>query len=66
MNGWTNRETWLVSLWHNPKSVEDLEYIKELLEDQLESLGNCCLADMIDLQSINWIELEDYVKEMNA
>ncbi len=26
-NGWTNRETWLVNLWFNPESIEDLDII---------------------------------------
>jgi hypothetical protein len=58
-NGWRNRETWLVNLWYNPERKSDLEYIKEDLDEQYDNLPNGALKDMIDLQSIDWRELEE-------
>jgi hypothetical protein len=31
-NGWTNRETWLVNVWFNPESREDVASALEQLE----------------------------------
>ncbi len=36
-NGWTNRETWLVNLWYNPESIEDVDVIKDVLEEEIEA-----------------------------
>lgn len=58
-NGWTNRETWLVNVWGNPESREDVDRLKEDIEEQYDALGNGILADMIDLGAINWDELRD-------
>jgi len=48
-NGWSNRETWLVNLWFEPESLEDLDMIKYSLEDDYDSIQNSCLKDMINL-----------------
>ena len=62
-NGWTNRETWLVNLWYEPNTKEDLYFAKEDIENQVEKLGNGILQDMIDLSLINWKELENHMDE---
>jgi len=62
-NGWTNRATWLVNVWGNPESRADVEMIKSDLEEQYDALGNCLLADLIDLQAINWDELLEHFDE---
>ena len=33
-NGWSNRETWLVNIWYNPETIEDIDYIKDMLESE--------------------------------
>lgn len=59
-NGWTNRETWLVNVWFNPESKEDVQYAKDVLEEQYDAMENGALKDMLDLNAINWDELESH------
>ena len=58
-NGWTNRETWLVNLWFNPESKEDVQYARDTLESDYENLSGI-FRDMIDLGAIDWDELESH------
>lgn len=60
-NGWTNRATWLVNVWFNPESKEDVQMARETLE---EAIDNCpdFLRDFIDTD-INWEELESHFEE---
>jgi len=66
-NGWTNRETWLINLWYNPETLEDLDYIREELDSAVERLmeggvvANNVLIDMLGINEINWRELEEHV-----
>ena len=62
-NGWTNRSTWLVNVWGNPESREDVQMLREDLETQYDELPNGILKDMVDLQEINWDELESHFDE---
>lgn len=66
-NGWTNRETWLVNVWFNPESREDVEFARSYLEDQYDAMPDGALKDMLDLDAVNWEELlehfEDEVEE---
>lgn len=59
-NGWTNRETWLVSVWFNPESKEDVQFAKNILEEQYDAMENGALKDMLNLGAINWNELESH------
>jgi len=67
-NGWTNRSTWLINLWYEPNTTSDLDWIKEELEEKVNDLSNgeCLtdkiLADMIDLQDVNWDELKEHIE----
>ena len=67
-NGWTNRSTWLINLWYEPNTTSDLDWIKDELEEKVDNLSNgeCVtdkiLADMIDLQDINWDELKEHIE----
>jgi len=67
-NGWTNRSTWLINLWIEPNTQSDIDWIKDELEQKVEKLSNgeCVtdkiLADMIDLQDINWDELKEHIE----
>lgn len=57
-NGWTNRETWLVNVWFNPESKEDVQSAKAYIEDQYDAIPAGPLKDMVGLSNINWQELE--------
>ena len=67
-NGWTNRATWLINLWYEPDTESDLDWIKEELEERSSDLANSenvcdkILADMLNLQEINWDELKEHVE----
>lgn len=56
-NGWTNRATWLVNVWGNPESRDDVEMLRDMLQEQYDELPNGILKDMLDLDEINWEEL---------
>ena len=57
-NGWKNRETWLVNLHFEPCNKADLEYAKECLEEQEETLPPF-FRDFVDLSLIDWEELSE-------
>lgn len=58
-NGWTNRETWLVNVWFNPESKQDIDTAYNILEEEYDSIPDGVLKDMIDFNAINWEELRD-------
>lgn len=62
-NGWTNRSTWLVNVWGNPESKEDVQALREDLEAQYDALPNGILKDMLDMNEINWDELKSHFEE---
>ena len=59
-NGWTNRATWLVNVWGNPESRDDVECLRAELEAQYDEMPNGILKDMLDLSDINWDELLEH------
>lgn len=59
-NGWTNRATWLVNVWGNPESRDDVEMLRDMLQEQYDELPDGILKDMLDLSDINWDELLAY------
>ena len=67
-NGWTNRTTWLINVWYNPTTA-DLDWIKEDLQDRVNKLADSeqvsdkVLADMINLEEVNWSELEESLED---
>ena len=65
-NGWANRETWLVNLWFE-NSLEGMsaDQIEETVRNYVEEkIGtNGFLVDMLDIDCINWQELEEHYKE---
>ena len=60
-NGWTNRATWLVSVWFNPESKSDVQFARETLEAAIDDVPDF-LKDFIDTD-INWDELEAHFGE---
>ena len=70
VNGWTNRETWLVNLWYNPEYRSDIDYLEETLQDDFNQMleshfGTTAhiYSDMIDFNAINWDELREHCLE---
>ena len=67
-NGWSNRATWLVNVWFSPQR-KDLDWIREELEERVDQLANSadsmnkCLADIINLNDIDWIELRETLED---
>ena len=72
MNGWTNRETWLVNLWCGDWLSEDTDcfYSSEELETYVMSVLDIetapgLIADIVSgcWAEVNWQELYDHYKE---
>jgi hypothetical protein len=61
-NGWSNRETWLINVWFNPETEEDVDYAKDTLESDIENLPDY-LKDFIDDGVIDWDELKEAVAD---
>lgn len=61
-NGWSNRETWLINVWFNPESPEDVDSIESQVMDDYEQLPDY-IKDFVDIGQINWQELKDAVAE---
>jgi len=58
MNGWRNRETWLINLWFEYESQEELDDIRNLLEEELDELRNKIPDYLVDLLGLNFVEKE--------
>lgn len=61
-NGWTNRETWLVNVWFDPQSREDLEGIRAHIEDEVDNLP-LWIQDFCSFDRIDWDELLEHFEE---
>jgi hypothetical protein len=61
-NGWTNRETWLINIWYNPESKNDVDYAREDFEAKLDDLEPM-LKDFIDDGVINWDDLKEVFED---
>jgi hypothetical protein len=59
-NGWTNRATWLVNVWGNPESREDVDFLRDMIQQQYDALPDGILKDMLDLSEIKWGELLEH------
>ena len=62
-NGWTNRETWLVNVWFNPESRDDVEFARSIIDEQYDAIPDGVIKDMIDINAINWDELMGHFEE---
>lgn len=62
-NGWTNRATWLINVWFEPQSREDVQSARDQFEEACadKSIPDF-LRDFIDTD-INWEELESHFEE---
>jgi hypothetical protein len=61
-NGWTNRATWLVSVWFNPETREDVESARYAIEEAEESVPDF-MRDFLCTDEINWTELLEHFEE---
>jgi hypothetical protein len=61
-NGWTNRETWLVNIWFEPQSREDVEMARYTLEEEYDKLPDF-LKDFVYIDAVNWDELLEHFEE---
>ena len=55
MNGWRNRETWLINLWFEYESQEELNDIRNLLEEELDELRYKIPDYLVDLLGVNFV-----------
>ena len=72
-NGWTNRETWLVNLWFEYNSQQELDDIQSLMEEELDELRDKIPDYLVDLlglnfvmNEINWDELAGHCEAMEG
>lgn len=76
MNGWKNRETWLVNLWFGDMFTNDAEdgvaitadYIEHIVTEYVnEYISNApFIADMIDMGAIDYAELASHYEAVDA
>jgi hypothetical protein len=70
VNGWRNRATWLVNLWYEPRTVSDVNYLEEAIEDEFldmmeKQYGSTAhfYTDLIDFTTIDWDSLREHCEE---
>ena len=56
-NGWTNRATWLVNVWFNPESLDDVQSARAALDEATDAMPDY-MRDFLCTDEINWDELE--------
>ena len=63
-NGWTNRATWLINVWFEPESRDQVSLARETFEEAVSELSekHSWLADFVDTD-INWDELMGHFEE---
>tara|TARA_R100001244_G_scaffold123267_1_gene92910 strand:- start:208 stop:414 length:207 start_codon:yes stop_codon:yes gene_type:complete len=68
MNGWSNRETWLVNLWFSPGTEDEVNYIEETLEDEFIDIhdNHGIYVDLMNFGAINWNELRGHCNDANS
>ena len=62
-NGWANRETWLIEVWFNPESRDDVEFARGIIEEEYNNLPSGALKDMCDIERIDWEQLLQQFEE---
>jgi hypothetical protein len=68
-NGWTNRATWLVNLHFGPETKEDVNFIRNNIEEMFDEMckgNNYFMRDILnDFESdINWDEIKEHLDEI--
>ena len=58
-NGWTNRATWLVNVWFNPETREDVESARYAIEEATDAIPDF-MRDFLCTHEINWFELLEH------
>lgn len=58
-SGWSTRATWLVNVWFNPESLEDVQHARACIEEAEDSLP-AYMKDFLCTSEINWEELESH------
>lgn len=53
-NGWPNRETWLVVIWYNPETKQDVLASKDMLEKVFDNTPNGIFRDLSSFYEIDW------------
>ena len=73
MNGWTNRETWLINLWFAYDNQEELDDIKAMVDEEIGNLQEGLPGYLTDLlgtsfimDEINWDELAGHLNSMEG
>ncbi len=61
-NGWTNRATWLVNVWFNPESRDDVEAARCAIEETEDAIPDF-MRDFLCTSEINWDELLHHFDE---
>ena len=55
MNGWRNRETWLINLWFEFVSQNELDDIREMIQEELDGLRDKIPDYLVDLLGLNFL-----------
>lgn len=55
-----NRNTWLVKIHFHPENLEELEYCKYYIDEQVENIESDFIKDSLDLSDIDWDYLSDF------
>lgn len=61
-NGWYNKETWLVNVWFNPESREDVERARYFIEEEYDKLSDF-MKDFCNINAIDWDDLLNHFDE---
>lgn len=61
-NGFSSRATWLVNVWFNPESLEDVHHARACIEEAEDSLP-AYMKDFLCTSDINWEELESHFED---
>lgn len=57
-----NRATWLVGMWYNLETLEDVECAKQDIDDKYEAM-DWFMKDLINISQIDRDEIEENVKK---
>ena len=58
-NGWSNRSTWLINVWFNPETPDDVDMAESVFQETYDTLPDF-MRDFVDTD-INWDELRESV-----